>query len=152
MRSSLGGGRRPQAVMFGAGNVGRGFLGQLFAESGYRVVFVDIDERLVGALADEEQYTLRLVDNEGQRDLRIGPVTAVLASDTDEVANAILQASIAATAVGARALEHIAPTLAAGIVRRQERGVEEPLNIIVCENLKRAASILRGMVAKHLSE
>jgi len=150
--SSLGGDCRPQAVMFGAGNVGRGFLGQLFAESGYRVVFVDIDERLVGALADEEQYTLRLVSNEGQRDLQIGPVTAVLASDTDEVANAILQASIVATAVGARALKHIAPTLAAGIARRHERGLQEPLNIIVCENLKGAASILREMVAKHLSE
>ncbi len=142
----------PQAVMFGAGNVGRGFLGQLFSESGYRVVFVDIDERLVKALAEDERYTLRLVDNESQRDLTIAPVTAVLASDTDLVADAILEASIAATAVGARALEHIAPTLASGIARRQEHGVEEPLNIIVCENLKGAASILHGMVAKHLSD
>jgi mannitol-1-phosphate 5-dehydrogenase len=150
--SNVGGDRRPQAVMFGAGNVGRGFLGQLFAESGYLVVFVDIDDRLVGALAGDEQYTLRLVDNEGQRDLSIGPVTAVLASDTDQVAKAIAEAGIAATAVGARALEHIAPTLAAGIARRQERGVEESLNIIVCENLKGAASILRGMVSRHLNE
>jgi len=117
----------PQAVMFGAGNVGRGFLGQLFSESGYRVVFVDIDERLVKALAEDERYTLRLVDNESRRDLTIAPVTAVLASDTDLVADAILEASIAATAVGARALEHIAPTLASGIARRQEHGVEEAL-------------------------
>ena len=31
---------RGSAVIFGAGSVGRGFLGQLFSESGYRVVFV----------------------------------------------------------------------------------------------------------------
>ena len=30
------------AVMYGAGNVGRGFLGQLLSESGYEVIFVDI--------------------------------------------------------------------------------------------------------------
>jgi len=145
-------GSRKQAVMFGAGNVGRGFLGQLFAESGYRVVFVDIDEPLVRALATDGRYTLRLVDNECQRDLTIGPVTALLVADTDAVADALAEASIAATAVGARALPHIAPTLAKGIARRQERGVEEPLNIIVCENLKDAAAILRGLVIEHLDE
>lgn len=144
--------RTMQAVMFGAGNVGRGFLGQLFAESGYRVIFVDIDEPLVCALARDGRYTLRLVDNESQRDLIIEPVTGLLAGDTDSVADAISKADIAATAVGARALEHVAPTLAVGIARRQARGIEEPLNIIVCENLKGAASILHDMVAKHLDE
>ena len=143
---------RKQAVMFGAGNVGRGFLGQLFAESGYRVVFVDIDELLIGALAADQRYTLRLVDNDGQQDLTITPVTGLMATDTDAVADALAETSIAATAVGARALAHIAPVLAAGVARRQERGFEELLNIIVCENLKGAAAILRGLVAEHLDE
>jgi mannitol-1-phosphate 5-dehydrogenase len=48
------------AVIFGAGSVGRGFLGQLFNESGYEVVFVDVDEVLVEALARQGTYTLRL--------------------------------------------------------------------------------------------
>jgi len=141
-----------RAVIFGAGNVGRGFLGQLFSESGYRVVFVDIDEPLIHALATDCHYTLRLVDNESQRDLTIGPVTGLLASDTEAVADVISEASIGATAVGARALEHVAPTLAAGIVRRAAREVRQPLNIIVCENLKGAATILCDMVSTHLDE
>ena len=29
-------------VQFGAGNIGRSFIGQLFSRSGYEVVFVDI--------------------------------------------------------------------------------------------------------------
>ena len=35
------------AVIFGAGNVGRGFLGHLLSQSGYALTFVDIDERII---------------------------------------------------------------------------------------------------------
>jgi mannitol-1-phosphate/altronate dehydrogenase len=48
------------AVMFGAGNVGRGFLGQLFSESGLEVVFVDVDPELVHALDQHREYTIHL--------------------------------------------------------------------------------------------
>jgi mannitol-1-phosphate 5-dehydrogenase len=66
------------------------------------------------------------------------------------VAQAVAAASIAATAVGVRALPFVAPVLAAGIVQRAAAGVDMPLNIIVCENLKDAAATLRGMVEQWL--
>ncbi len=31
-----------KAIMYGGGNIGRGFIGKVFAESGYEVVFLDI--------------------------------------------------------------------------------------------------------------
>ncbi|MCI9383732.1 MAG: mannitol-1-phosphate 5-dehydrogenase, partial [Lachnospiraceae bacterium] len=31
-----------KAVMYGGGNIGRGFIGMLFSESGYEVTFVDV--------------------------------------------------------------------------------------------------------------
>ena len=34
-------------VQFGAGNIGRSFIGRLFAEAGYRVVFIDVVSPLV---------------------------------------------------------------------------------------------------------
>ena len=40
----------PSSVVFGAGNIGRGFIGQLFSESGYEVIFVDVDEPLIDLL------------------------------------------------------------------------------------------------------
>jgi len=145
------------AIIFGAGNVGRGFLGQLFSESGYEVCFVDIDATLVEALRARRAYTIRLVDNRHAEEVRVGPVTALLASDTalgatSAVAEALAVATLGATAVGARALPHIAPTVAAGISRRAERHIEAPLNLIVCENLKGAARIFRGMVYQHLDD
>ena len=85
------------AVMFGAGNVGRGFLGQLFSESGYEVVFVDVDQALVDALNARRAYTLQLVDNQSRQELTLSPVRAVPAGDKAGVAQALAQASIAAT-------------------------------------------------------
>ena len=141
-----------QAVILGAGNIGRGFFGQLFSESGYHVVFVDVDVPLAEALRTEGAYTLRLVDNAGEEEVRVGPVKALLAQDVDAVAEAIASASLGATAVGARALPHIAPLVAEGIRRRAERDVGDPLNIIVGENLADAARVFHDLVAERLPE
>ncbi len=138
------------AVMFGAGNIGRGFLGQLFSESGYEVVFVDVDEPLIAALNERGGYRLRLVDNERAEELRISPVRALHSRDTVAVAEALATADIAATAVGARALPHVAPLVAAGMVRRAEASTPVPLNLIVCENLHGAATAFHQMVELHV--
>ena len=140
-----------QAVIFGAGNIGRGFIGQLFSESGYSVTFVDIDQTLLDALNDRQAYTIRLVDNDLEQDVLVEPVHALHAADKERVIAAVSQAQIMATAVGARALPFVAPNIAGGVRRRVETGSDAPLNCIVCENLKGAAGILRGMVKEHLS-
>ncbi|MGV3724844.1 MAG: mannitol-1-phosphate 5-dehydrogenase, partial [Actinomycetota bacterium] len=47
-------------VQFGAGNIGRGFMGQLFTEAGFEVVFVDVVPEVVSALNQRREYPLRL--------------------------------------------------------------------------------------------
>lgn len=138
------------SIIFGAGNVGRGFLGQLFSQSGYEVVFVDVDEPLVRELAQRGRYTIRLVDNDWQEEVTVAPVRALLASDADAVAQAVASAGIAATAVGVRALPFVAPLVADGVAQRAAAGIEVPLNLIICENLKGAAATFRAMVEQHL--
>jgi mannitol-1-phosphate 5-dehydrogenase len=139
-----------QAGIFGAGNIGRGFIGQLFSESGYAVTFVDIDCPLIDALNARHVYTVRLVDNDRSLDVPVGPVHALHVDDVQAVVAAVSRAEIIATAVGARALPFVAPRIAAGVRRRRMAGVKLPLNCIVCENLKGAAGILRDMVLEHL--
>lgn len=139
-----------QAVIFGAGNVGRGFLGQLFSESGYAVAFVDIDERLIRRMRSQGYYIIRLVDNQHTEEVEIGPVTGLLSGERIKVVEALTEASLGATAVGARALPHIAPLVAQGITARLQQGIDAPLNIIICENLKGASSIFCDMVTEHL--
>lgn len=140
-----------QAVIFGAGNIGRGFIGQLYSESGYEVTLVDVDEPLIAVLQQRGSYTIQLVDNEKIEQVKVSPVQALNSvSQKDEVMKVLAKATLAATAVGARILPMIAPIVAAGIRQRAKAGLEEPLNIIVCENLKDAAAVFRGLINEYL--
>ena len=134
------------AVILGAGNIGRGFIGQLFHESGYHLTFVDIDAPLLAALNQQGRYTLRLVTNETRQEINITPVKGVPANDQEAVVQALVEAEIGATAVGVRALPQVAPNITAGIQRRAEQKINRPLNILICENLKDAAQVFKEMV------
>ncbi len=142
-----------QAIIFGAGNIGRGFMGQLFGESGYFVTFVDVDRVLLDALNARGAYTIRLVTNERTESVEVGPVSALHSSaDLDRVAEVLARAEIGATAVGAGALRHVAPVVARGIMGRAAAGNAAPFNLILCENLHGAAGIFRDLVLSHLPE
>ncbi|HUT36345.1 MAG TPA: mannitol-1-phosphate 5-dehydrogenase [Planctomycetota bacterium] len=132
------------AVHFGAGNIGRGFLGQLYWQSGCDTVFVDVVDAVVAALNERGSYTLQIVDEHCQA-LAIDRVRAIHGRDVEAVAEAIAACDLASTAVGVRALPHIAAPLATGLARRAERS-GEPLNVVVCENLLDAAHALREAV------
>ena len=45
-----------QAIMYGAGNIGRGFIGQLFSLSGYEVSFIDVNIQVIDRLNAEREY------------------------------------------------------------------------------------------------
>ncbi len=139
-----------KAVMYGAGNVGRGFLGQLFSESGYEVVFVDLVPALLDALNARHSYRLVLVSNQGAQTVAVQNVRAVDGRDVQAVAAEIAEADVMATAVGANILPRIAPAVAAGLARRAASETAQPLNIIVCENLKDAPRLFREMLRQHL--
>jgi len=136
------------AVQFGAGNIGRGFIAQLFHESGFQVVFVDVVESVVAALNSQGSYKIRIV-GPGACDIPISGVRAVHGKDVAHVAEELAACEVACTAVGAGALPHVAPAIAAGLLLRYSREAP-PLNILVCENLHEAGKVLRDLVARHL--
>ena len=53
-----------KAVIYGGGNIGRGFVGQLFYLSGYETVFVDVADWLVDSLNREKGYNIVVIDND----------------------------------------------------------------------------------------
>ena len=139
-----------QAVMYGGGNIGRGFIGALFSQSGYEVTFIDVAEPVVKALQENRRYPIRIVSTEGFEDTWVENVTAVN-GNLSEAVDAIANCDIMATAVGARILKFIVPNIVAGLRKRWAEG-KAPLNIIICENLNDANTILEGMLKGQLSE
>ena len=134
------------AVMIGAGNIGRGFVGAAFATSGYETVFIDIDEALVSEINARGEYPVRvLLPDGGYKDTIAQGVRAVHSKNTGAAAEEIARADICATAVGVRAMPQLAPLLAMGLAMRSRAG-QGPLNIIVCENMIAAGAQLRQHV------
>ena len=136
--------------MYGGGNIGRGFIGLLLSEAGYRVTFIDVAEAVVSELQTKGQYPVRYVSSAGNRDVTVKNVTAVNGNDAEAAAAAIAEADIMATAVGARILKFIVPNIVAGLRRRWAEG-GKPLNIIVCENLNDANKIVEGLIKERLT-
>ena len=139
------------AVMYGAGNIGRGFIGALLSQAGYRVQFVDVAEAVVTTLQQRQTYPVRYVSSQGHEDVWVENVTAVNGNDGEAVAKAIAECEIMATAVGARILKFIVPNIVAGLRLRWQAGAK-PLNIIICENLMDANKVLEGMLKARLTQ
>ena len=139
-----------RAVMYGGGNIGRGFIGALLSQSGYRVTFIDVAEPVIKALQEKGKYPIRIVSTEGYKDVWVENVTAAN-GNLPEAVEAIANCDIMATAVGARILKFIVPNIVAGLRKRWEMG-KGPLNIIICENLNDANKILEGMLKEQLTE
>ncbi|HBC3499528.1 MULTISPECIES: mannitol-1-phosphate 5-dehydrogenase [Vibrio] len=138
------------AVHFGAGNIGRGFIGKLLADAEVEVTFADVDVPLVDQLSHKQEYKVKVVGTECQIDT-VTHVTAVN-SASEDVIDRIVKTDLVTTAVGPNVLDIIAKTIAAGIAKRFEVGNDEPLNIIACENMVRGTTHLKGEVYKHLDK
>lgn len=132
------------AVHFGAGNIGRGFVGMLLAEGGYDIVFSDVAAPLVDALREADSYTVHEV-GEGGRDVVVTGFTAVnSAEDPDAVADRVAAADVVTCAVGPTVLRFIAPHVLEGIRRRPADAA--PLQVMACENAIGATDQLRGHI------
>ena len=139
-----------KAVQFGAGNIGRGFIGALLSQSGYQVVFADVAEAIIDKINEDKTYTVHVmdVDCKDQKIENISGVNSTKPEAVDEIASA----DLVTTAVGLVILPRIAPTIAQAIEKRMENGVKEPMNMIACENAIRGTSQLKKAVYENLSD
>ena len=138
------------AIQFGAGNIGRGFIGKLLSEADYKVYFADVSESIVNALQEKNEYTVEVV-GENKAEVIVKNVDGVFSNDA-KLLELITKADIITTAVGPTVLTIISKSLAQGITKRFEEGIKNNLNIIACENMIKGTSFLKEEVEKHLSE
>lgn len=138
------------AIMYGAGKIGRGFIGKIFSDSGFEVCFFDKLQDLVDALNARGEYPVRRVSNAQRVDVTVKPVRAVH-SLTETAIDEIARCDIMATAVGVNELCNIAPVIVRGMVRRMETN-GRPLNVILCENQIGADAMMRDFIYPHLTD
>lgn len=140
-----------KAVHFGAGNIGRGFIGLLLHQSGYKTFFVDVNEEIVDLLNEKQQYTVKLADASGE-ELLVKNVSAINSIKNPElVVEEIAKADIVTAAVGANILPLIAGLIAKGLKQRLTQENKE-LTIIACENMIGGSAFLKEKVYAELTE
>ncbi|MGG6439702.1 mannitol-1-phosphate 5-dehydrogenase [Saccharococcus caldoxylosilyticus] len=139
------------AVHFGAGNIGRGFIGSLLSQSGYEVMFVDINDEVVRLLKEKQEYRVIIADENRQEQL-IRNVSAVNSqTEREKVIDYITKAHLITTAVGPHILSAIATILTEGLQKRITIN-KTPLHIIACENMIGGSDVLKSHVFAKISE
>ncbi len=138
------------AIMYGAGNIGRGFIGQRFFLSGFHTTFIDVNTAVVDALNAAGRYPIHVTAGTEYAVEWVENVSAVNGRDSEAVVDAIAHADLMATALGATILPIVAPLIARAIEQRKAEGAA-PMNILICENLIGSNRFLRAELLKHLS-
>jgi len=133
-----------KAVHFGAGNIGRGFVGLLLHEGGYELVFSDVAAPLVDAINAASEYTVHAVGDGGGDTVVTGFRAVNSATHPDEVIEEIAGANVVTTAVGPTVLRFVAPLVLSGLALRDPSS--PPLQIMACENAINATDILRDEI------
>ncbi|MDR3152437.1 MAG: mannitol-1-phosphate 5-dehydrogenase [Bifidobacteriaceae bacterium] len=139
-----------KAVHFGAGNIGRGFIGEILHNNGYQIIFVDINDEIIDQLKLRGQYTIEIADKNGKK-IQIDNVTGLNnRTQADLVIESIAQCDIITTAIGPNILPFIAELIAKGLQKRFANSNNIPLDIIACENMLGGSEFLKSHIEKYV--
>ena len=141
-----------KALHFGAGNIGRGFIGLILRQNGYSLTFADISDNLIDAIQKNHEYDVLIADATG-RVIHVDGVDAVHnVKEADRLKMLVQDVDLITTAVGPAIIPIIARTLTDGIRTRLSKENPRPLNIIACENAIGATDLLKDALLQTLSD
>ncbi|MDI9490446.1 MAG: mannitol-1-phosphate 5-dehydrogenase [Clostridiaceae bacterium] len=143
-----------KALHFGAGNIGRGFIGLVLVENGYELTFSDVMKDLVDLLNQEKSYQVIIADGSGDK-TTVKDFDAINSSEEPEkLKQTIVDTDLITMAVGPRIVPLIAKSCVEGIKARLDQPESEikPLNIIACENAVGATDIFKEALLDELDE
>lgn len=141
-----------KATHFGAGNIGRGFIGEILHQNGFSIDFVDINETIIDALKERNSYEIELAAAE-KKHIKVEQVTGINnQKDPEDVIASVATSDIVTTAIGPNILPFIAELIAKGIQKRRLEGNDTPLDVIACENMIGGSQFLLNKVREFLNK
>jgi mannitol-1-phosphate 5-dehydrogenase len=136
-------------VLFGAGKIGRSFIGQLFSRGGYEVVFIDVYKPVIDEINIRKNYNV-IIKSDNEVVINIKNIRGVFAGDDSNVVDEVATAGIVAVSVGLNGLRSIFPLLAKGLEKRSGIRNAGPLDIIIAENMRNADNYFHTELEKLL--
>lgn len=141
---------KKKIVLFGAGKIGRSFIGQVFNRSGYEVVFIDINKQLLDLLNEQKKYKLVIKSNKGDEVIQVSKVRGIHLSNTEAVIKELADASLATLSVGQQGMPTALPLIAKSLLLRQQKHGDWALDIIIAENMRNADVYIKTELTKLL--
>ena len=137
---------------FGAGNIGRGFIGELLNKSGYHITFVDINKAVVNDLKRRDTYTIKILDENIEK-IELNNFDALnIAEEKEELYKAIGEVELVTTSIGPNVLPIIAKDIAEGLKLKVANNNTKLLDIIACENMIEGSDFLKQEIYRQLTE
>ncbi|KAL2196954.1 mannitol dehydrogenase C-terminal domain-containing protein [Corynascus similis CBS 632.67] len=134
-----------KAVHFGAGNIGRGFVACFLHNSGYEVIFAEVNEDTVSKLNSQKSYKVIEVGADGTSESTITNYRAINSRTHEaDLVQEIATADLVTCSVGPHILKFIAPVIAKGIDARSPDLT--PVAVIACENAIGATDTLAEFI------
>lgn len=141
-----------KALHFGAGNIGRGFIGLLLKQNGYDLTFADVNKELIDLLKEHRSYHVIIADESHEKILVEGFDALNSVDETQKLTQLITEVDLITMAVGPRIIPHIAKSCLEGIKQRLGQEQSQPLNIIACENAVGATDLFKEELFKNLTD
>lgn len=142
-----------EIAILGAGKIGRGVVGLLFANEGWKLHLYDRYVEGMRQLKAQGYYDARVTDGHAiDETTRIDAFDIVDATDDEDIVELLSdKVDIAACCVYEGAFESISHAMARAIRCRCEAGCERPLNILLCVNALGAPAKVRGYIEAELT-
>ena len=138
-------------LVFGAGKIGRSFIGQVFSRGGYEVVFADAVKSIVDLLNEYRKYNVVIRDDVPQV-IPVENVRALHISDRQSIAGEISDVELIAVCVGQQGLRDVAEIIAEALVDKWKRFPDKCTDVILAENLRDASTFFAGEMGKYLPD
>lgn len=137
---------RKEVLIIGAGKIGRGFIAQLFYNSGYKIFFLDASKEVVALLNKEKKYRIDIAGAGEDVTEYINVESAFTLDDKEKITAVLSDIDIIVSSVGAGNIEKVTLFIKDMLI---STGRKKVLNWIICENANHPAGKMKDLLLQH---